>query len=144
MRTIIAGSRSCDNPQELLDAIAACGWRPSVVLSGRARGADTLGEQWAADNGIPCEHFTAYWEFAGRRAGYARNERMAASAEALIALWDNNSPGTGHMIDIANRRGLRVYVHTIEGEGDGGRNSSGNIERGETADEGGNGITGTP
>lgn len=118
MRTIIAGSRSCDNPLELLSAIDACGWVPTVVLSGRARGADRLGEWWAADNAVPCEHFTAYWEFAGRRAGYDRNERMAASADALIALWDNKSPGTGHMIDIANRRGLRVYVHTIGGMGE--------------------------
>lgn len=144
MRTIIAGSRSCNNPQELFSALDACGWVPTVVLSGGARGADSLGEWWAAYSGVPCERFTAYWEFAGRRAGYARNERMAANADALIALWDNNSPGTGHMIDIANRRGLRVYVHTIGGVGDGGRNSSGNIERGETADEGGKGVTGTP
>jgi hypothetical protein len=60
---------------------------------------------------IPCFRFPADWDRYGKAAGYIRNETMAANAEALIALWDGRSPGTKHMIDIARKKGLKVYVH---------------------------------
>lgn len=115
MRTIIAGSRSeFPIPREYLEsAIASCGWMPTVVISGTARGADALGEQWAQRNGIPVERFPADWNTYGRSAGHRRNAEMAARAEALIALWDGTSNGTKGMIDLAKKRGLRVFVHYI-------------------------------
>lgn len=111
MRTIIAGSRDCTDKRYLLAALAACGWIPTTVISGAARGADRLGEVWAAEFKVPCERFPADWDRYGKSAGYRRNEQMADNAEALIALWDGESRGTKHMIDIAKRKGLRVHVH---------------------------------
>lgn len=113
MRTIIAGSRDCTDMRELLAALTACGWRPSTVVSGAARGADRLGELWAAEVKVPCARFPAEWDRYGKAAGYRRNELMADNAEALIALWDGESRGTRHMIDIARRKGLLVYVHKV-------------------------------
>lgn len=110
MRTIIAGSRTVTDPRVLDRAIAACGWRPTVVLSGGARGADLLGETWAVDHGVPYEVYPADWNTLGLKAGYIRNVQMAAAAEALIALWDGQSRGTKHMIATAIRLGLRVHV----------------------------------
>lgn len=112
MRTIIAGSRGRTNMLELRAALEACGWKPTVVISGTAQGADKLGELWADAAGIPCERFPANWDLHGKSAGYKRNMLMAENAEALIALWDGTSKGTHHMIQIANNKGLRVYVHT--------------------------------
>lgn len=114
MRTIIAGSRDCSDDQLLADAMAACGWRPSAVLSGAARGVDRLGEEWAARNGIPVERFPADWDRYKKAAGYRRNAEMAARAEALVALWDGKSPGTRHMIELGTRAGLRVHVYRID------------------------------
>lgn len=111
MRTIIAGSRDCTDKRELSTALKNCGWVPTTVLSGAARGADRLGEMWAAECKVPCERFPANWDLYGKSAGYKRNEQMAGHAEALIALWDGKSKGTKHMIDIATHKGLRVYVH---------------------------------
>lgn len=113
MRTIIAGSRDCTDPDQLLAALAKCGWTPSMIISGAARGADRLGEIWAAENNISCERFPADWDHYGKTAGYQRNEQMANNAEALIALWDGKSRGTRHMIDIARQKGLRIYVHNF-------------------------------
>jgi len=79
-------------------------------LSGAARGADTLGEEWAVMCGIPIEKYPADWNAHGKSAGYKRNTVMAEHAEALIALWDGKSRGTAHMIEIAKRHGLRVHV----------------------------------
>ena len=110
MRTIIAGSRDCTDMKILETAIANITWQPSVVISGTARGADTLGELWAAKNNIPIERKPANWKQYGQSAGYKRNREMAESAEALIALWDGNSRGTLHMIEQANKKQLLVYV----------------------------------
>ena len=114
MRTIIAGSRSCTNRQHLLAALEMCGWVPTVVISGTALGPDRFGEDWAEESNVPCERFPADWDRYGKSAGYRRNEQMADSAEALIALWDARSRGTMHMIDIAKRKGLRIYVHVVD------------------------------
>lgn len=111
LRTVIAGSRNVTDPGVVAAAIAACGWTPSVVISGAARGVDTLGEQWAAQRGVPVERYPADWNGLGKRAGIVRNEQMAGIADAVVAIWDGASPGTRHMIDYAKRIGRRVHVH---------------------------------
>jgi len=113
MKTIIAGSRDGTTYAHLVSALSKCGWVPSVVISGGARGADSIGEAWAAKNKIPVERFPADWERLGKRAGYLRNIQMACRAQALIAIWDGVSRGTENMIDIAEEKGLRIYVHRI-------------------------------
>ena len=113
MITIIAGSREGVCYQELLDAIMHIKplWTPTTVISGGASGADTFGEWWAKENDVPLIRKPADWDRYGKSAGYKRNEEMAEEAEALLALWDGESRGTGHMIDIAKRKGLLYYVY---------------------------------
>ncbi len=113
MRTIIAGSRGVTSPDAVEMAVWSAGFPITVVLSGTARGVDRLGENWARLHSIQIERYPADWNAYGRSAGYRRNEEMASRADALIAIWDGASPGTGHMIDIARRRGLRVYVEQV-------------------------------
>lgn len=111
MKTIIAGSRSL--PFDCVrKAMQECGWTPTIVVSGNANGVDLFGEQWAMNRKIPIERYPANWKLLGKRAGYIRNEHMATNvgAEALVAVWDGESRGTKHMIDIARRKGLRVFV----------------------------------
>jgi hypothetical protein len=116
MRTIIAGSRDFNDKRILLNAINKCGWIPSVVISGDCRGADKLGAEWASWKSVPVEKFPAYWKEHGKAAGPIRNRLMADNAEALIAIWDGESRGTKNMIETARAKGLRVYVHMIEGD----------------------------
>ena len=113
MRTIIAGSRSCNDYCQVLHAVRDCGWRITAVISGRARGVDRLGERWANEHCVPLELFAAKWREQGPAAGHVRNALMADNADALIALWDSDSPGTKGMIDIAVRKGLLVHVHFV-------------------------------
>lgn len=110
MRTIIAGSRTATKYSNLLKVLEGVSWKPTVVLSGTARGADRLGEQWAEKNGIEIERYPADWETHGKRAGFIRNAEMVKNAEALIALWDGESRGTKHIIDLATKHGLFVHV----------------------------------
>ena len=113
--TIIAGSRDGPTAQDVAEAVHWCGWTPSLVVSGGARGGDQAGERWASMHGVPVVRMPAKWQrpdgSVDRGAGHARNARMAAGSEALIAIWDGKSPGTNHMIQTALAKGLRVYVY---------------------------------
>jgi hypothetical protein len=111
MITIIAGSRGITDIGSVQVAMEACGWTPSIVVSGTAGGVDTLGERWAQEQGIPVFRTPANWDKYGKRAGYLRNVEMAQGADALVAIWDGVSKGTRHMIDIARKMGLRVYIY---------------------------------
>jgi len=113
MRTIIAGSRDITDYQVVCDAINACGWLPTAVISGAARGVDTLGETWGEAQGILIYQFPAEWDKYGKSAGYKRNELMAKYAQALVAIWDGKSVGTKHMIDIAKAAELTIYIHRV-------------------------------
>ncbi len=113
MRTIIAGGRDVTHMLYLHEALAKCGWLPTVVICGMARGADMLGHEWATNTSTPIEEYYADWEKFGRKAGHIRNAEMRDAAEALIALWDGHSKGTANMINIAKAKGLRTYVQLV-------------------------------
>ena len=65
MRTIIAGSRGLGDAH-VRAAMEACGWLPTAVISGKARGADEAGEKWAHERSIPVELFPAKWRALGK------------------------------------------------------------------------------
>lgn len=79
-----------------------------VIISGTARGADTLGERYAQERGYSIEQYPADWEHEGKAAGFIRNAQMASVADALIAFWDGQSRGTAHMIELARKHELQV------------------------------------
>ena len=108
MRTIIAGSRSFTDYFKLVEALSHLDI--TCVISGGAKGADSLGEEYAKEKGIPIERYPAQWDLHGKSAGYKRNILMAEKAEALVAFWDGSSRGTKHMIDIARKKGLEIEV----------------------------------
>ena len=114
MRVIIAGSRGIVNYNALLQAIQDSGFEITTVISGGARGADRLGERFARENKIPLHIYAANWELHGRAAGYIRNKEMVDNADALICLWDGESRGSKHTIEIANSKGLHVHIHYVK------------------------------
>jgi hypothetical protein len=113
MKLIIAGSRTITDRAVLVEALKQSGFRPDEVICGGARGADELGRHWALAHQVPVRLMLANWDLEGKAAGYRRNERMAQVADALLALWDGESRGTMHMINLARARGLRVHIHRI-------------------------------
>jgi hypothetical protein len=80
------------------------------IVSGKARGADTLGERYAREHHLPLKQFPADWERFGRAAGYRRNEMMVSYATHCICFWDGTSKGTAHAISLAKRQGLVLRV----------------------------------
>ena len=86
MKTIIAGSRSCNNYDVVKKAIVDSGFDITTVISGGAFGVDTLGERYANEHGIEVVRFLPDWDTFGKRAGILRNRQMADNADALIAI----------------------------------------------------------
>lgn len=111
MRVIIAGGRDFSD-YKLLKERCDYYLRSSddiTIISGCARGADLLGERYANEKGYKILKFPADWNL-GKQAGYLRNVEMSKNADALIAFWNNNSKGTKHMIEIAQKSNLEVRI----------------------------------
>lgn len=114
IKVIIAGGRDFRNYQ------LACYFLDSYfkyyadheirIISGKARGADYIGEQYAQSRGFAVEEFPADWERYGKAAGAIRNSEMANVGTHCIAFWDGKSRGTKHMIKTARQKGLIVEV----------------------------------
>lgn len=80
------------------------------IVSGKAKGADSLGELYAKENNYPIHEFPADWNMHGKAGGPIRNEEMGKYADALIAFWDGKSKGTKHMIEFMRSLGKPVKI----------------------------------
>jgi hypothetical protein len=115
-RVIVAGSRAITDynyvKQQSLLALSKKQQTHTIeIVSGGARGVDTLGERFAAEIGAQLTRFPAAWNTFGKPAGFLRNEVMAWYSDALISFWDGKSPGTKAMIELANREELQVRTY---------------------------------
>lgn len=115
MKVIIAGSRSITSMHHVEAAIQASQFCITEVVSGGARGVDSLAVEWAFTNDVAYKIFSVEsWRWAtDPRAGHKRNQKMADYADALIAVWNGESTGTADMIRRARAAGLLVYVYRV-------------------------------
>lgn len=87
-----------------------------TVISGMARGADTLGVRYANEHGCLLLKFPAEWNIYGKRAGFIRNKQMlnylAKSQDngMVIAFWDGISSGTKDTIFTAKEMKIPCFV----------------------------------
>lgn len=109
-RLIIAGSRTFENYELLNKTLTPFIGNIEEIVSGTARGADRLGEQFAREHNIRIKQFPADWNNLGKSAGYIRNEQMARYATACIVFWDGESKGTKHMINLAKQYKLKLKI----------------------------------
>jgi len=83
------------------------------IVSGGAKGADQLGEQYAKENNYNLRIFPADWDKYGKKAGYIRNEEMAKYADACVCFWDGKSKGTKMMIELAKKYKLKTRLFIV-------------------------------
>lgn len=115
VKLIIAGGRDYDNYNELervtdymLSNLITT--HKIVIVSGGARGADSLAVQYAQIRGYELITMPADWTLHGKSAGYIRNAQMAEVATHLLAFWDGKSRGTANMIQVAHNMKIKVHV----------------------------------
>ena len=118
-RVVVAGCRDYTNYEEAKEYIDSClsnicKENTVIIVSGGAKGADSLGERYARENGLEIERYPADWEAFGRSAGPRRNRQMAEICDCVICFWDGKSKGTKSMIDCAKQcnKPLRVKYIT--------------------------------
>ena len=113
-KIIIAGSRDFNDYKLLKYKLDRLLINKSFVhiISGTARGADQLGERYAAEHDLIVEYYPAEWDKFGKSAGYRRNEEMAKDADALVAFnkHPDGTKGTNHMINLAKQYNLAIRV----------------------------------
>ena len=113
MKLIIAGGRDFNNynllKKEILNIIKDLKGQ-IIIISGTAKGADSLGEIFAKEFQLKIERYPAQWCTHGRSAGFQRNKIMAKNADILIAFWDGSSRGTANMIQIAKMQKLIIHI----------------------------------
>ena len=114
-RVVVAGSRNFDDYDKLsaeLDKFLA-GKKNVVIVSGTARGADRMGEQYAAEHGYKIDQFPAEWGKYHQGAGPIRNLLMVKTSDAVVAFWDNQSSGTRNIIDCARQENIPYKVFNV-------------------------------
>jgi len=86
----------------------------SLIVSGGARGIDTLAEDYADRNKIPKLIFLPDYEKYGKIAPLIRNKAIVDNANIVIAFWDGISRGTKFTIDYAKKQGKKVIMNLIK------------------------------
>lgn len=106
----VVGSRSFNDYAFMCDILQW--YEISLIISGGARGADSLVEKYALDHGIPKKVFPAEWDKYGKRAGFLRNEKIVETCDEVVAFMDinNPTPGTQNTITLAEKAGKPVSV----------------------------------
>ena len=100
MKILIAGSRTITDINILLKVINLSGYKitsSDEIVSGGARGVDTLAEIYAKKNNIPVTIFKPDWNKYGKAAGVIRNYEMAKYCDIGIVI-HNGSNGSKNMI----------------------------------------------
>ena len=105
---LVAGSRNFkdyDKLKSTLDRLLV-NKDKVVIVSGGARGADSLARKYSIEKGFFYKEFPAQWKKYGKAAGFIRNRQMheyiARQADrGVVLFWDGQSHGTKDNIGLA-------------------------------------------
>lgn len=116
MKLLITGSRKFDNSIGIMEAIKQVenlqGQKITMLLHGGAKGADTLAENWAKENGIKTKVLKPdYEKHLPKQAPLIRNIELVKLAEVTLALYTGNerTGGTGFTATQSIKAGKPLY-----------------------------------
>ena len=111
MKLAIVGSRNFDNYTILRNFadyfIESC---DDSIISGGAKGADTLAKQYAHENLIATVTYLPDWNKYGKSAGFIRNKLIVDNCDIVLAFWDGKSKGTQHTIKLAKAAKKPTFI----------------------------------
>lgn len=88
----------------------------ATIISGVAKGVDSIAVEWAIENDLPVLRFAAEWFKYGGEAGFIRNHQMVREGrpDLVIAFQypGYQTPGTSNMISIARAANIPVLIFT--------------------------------
>lgn len=86
-------------------------WYTLEIISGMAKGADTLAVEYAKAYGLKLHEFPADWKRLGKAAGPIRNRQMLNEGKPDLVVAFPGGAGTAHMVSIAKVAGVEVIVY---------------------------------
>ena len=104
MKLLIVGSRTIEG----FDLTGHVPEDTELIISGGAKGMDTVAERYADAHGIEKLIIRPEYEKYGRAAPIKRNEIMVDMADAVLAVWDGESRGTKYTLGYARRMGKSI------------------------------------
>lgn len=111
MRVLICGDRNYTNRKKIRAYMVTLP-KNTIIIDGGARGADSLANEIAVQNGYPTERYFAEWNIYGRAAGPIRNKQMLDEGKPDLVVYFHddidNSKGTRNMILKATAAGIPV------------------------------------
>ena len=113
MKLAIVGSRSIIDKDFVfieIDIFILEYGTPELIISGGARGVDTIAEEYASQNGIETCIFKPDWKKYGKSAGIVRNKDIISKSTHVLAFQENKSKGTQSSINLAKKMGKTLKV----------------------------------
>lgn len=108
MKIAVVGSRTFSKYALLKQTLDEYGIE--TIVSGGARGADSLAARYAKENSIRLIELKPDWQGKGKSAGFQRNGNIVDESDGVIAFWDGVSCGTFDTIQKAKRVGKLIKV----------------------------------
>lgn len=112
-RVAVVGSRSFDDYEHLKQVMGGiyAHYKDIQIISGGARGTDTLAERYASEFSIDAVIYLPDYKKYGKSAAFLRNTDIVKNSDIVVAFWDGKSAGTRDSIEKAKRLGkiLKIY-----------------------------------
>lgn len=106
MKVLIVGSRSIED----IDLSEYVPSETELIISGGAKGVDTVAEKYADEHKISKLILRPQYDLYRKAAPLKRNEMMVDLADAVIVVWDGVSRGARYTAEYAKRKNKPVTV----------------------------------
>ncbi len=118
IKIAIVGSRNFNDYETLKNVvdkiISEISDSEIIIVSGGAKGVDSLAELYAKEKNYKMLIFKPEWKRYGKGAGIIRNKEIVKNSDIVIAFKSINSKGTNNTIQTAIKEGKKVYIYEIE------------------------------
>lgn len=109
MKLLIAGLRSITD----FDLSPYIGDDVDTILSGGAKGIDTIAEEYADSHGIEKTIIKPQYDRYGKGAPMVRNKELVNLCDKALIIWDGVSKGTKFTADFAKKMNKEVTIIII-------------------------------
>lgn len=112
MRVLVCGGRDYDDREEFFWHMTHSfpEWKNCTIISGMARGADTLAVDFAKTYNLELLEFPADWDTHKKAAGFIRNQQMIDEGKPDLVVAFPGGNGTADMV----RRAFKNNIEVIE------------------------------
>ena len=110
VKVLVCGGRDYDDREDFFWHMTHTfdGWRECTIISGCARGADSLAIDFADTYNLECLKFPADWDKHGRGAGPIRNQQMLDEGKPDLVVAFPGGRGTANMVARSKKAGIEV------------------------------------